>query len=266
MKQPFFSIIIPIFNGETTIDQCLNSILNQEFIDYEVLIVDSFSTDGTIKKVNEFIQRSESVKLHTFKSGIYEAMNYGIKASEGQYLYFMGCDDILFNKHVLSNVTLEIQRAVNPHIVYGNVLFGYGSRLYDGIFNLSKLYNRNICHQSIFYSKSVFDIVGLYDLSYLVHADWHLNFRCFSTRQLNIVYINYLIAIYSVDGFSSKNTDPFSVNRKRILMSIAKKADAKEYLRLKIDANETTGLPGKVKYIFYLLLFGIVLVFQKLIK
>lgn len=266
VEQPFFSIIIPVFNGDTTIHRCLNSILNQHFKNYEVLIIDSLSADRTVEIINEFIRTSASIKLHSIKSGIYEAMNYGIRVSTGKYLYFMGCDDVFFNSHVLNDVSLAIQRTENPHILYGNVLMGDGTRLHDGIFNLAKLYHWNICHQSIFYSKTVFDIVGFYDLTFPVHADWHFNFRCFAAKQLAIVYINHLIAVYAVNGFSGKNVDSLKANRKEIFMSIAKKADRKEYLRLKIDTNQTTGLPSKIKYIYYVLLFGIVLLFKKVIK
>src|SRR6478736_10309012 len=259
-KKPFFSIIIPVLNGEETIGNCLESILNQDFKDYEVLIIDSLSTDGTIKTVNEFIRTSTSLKLFIIKSSIYEAMNYGIKESNGQYLYFMGCDDILFNNQVLNSVALSIQDTLGVHIVYGNVLFGNGTRLYDGAFTLTKLYHRNICHQSMFYSKAVFDIVGFYDRTYFVHADWHFNFRCFSTSSLNIAYVNHLIAIYSGNGFSTKNVDSLIAHRNEIFMAIAKKADIKQYLKLNLDIRKTKRLLDKMKYIYFVLLFCLVFV------
>ena len=264
--QPFFSIVIPTYNGEATIDHCLASIIIQEFQCYEVLIIDSFSKDTTVEKVNSYAEAHKMIKLFSVKSGIYEAMNYGVSVSTGRYLYFMGCDDVLFSKYVLSDVFAAIQDSGSPHIIYGNVLLGEKTRLYDGSFNLSKLYQWNICHQSVFYSKPVFDIVGLYDESFSVHADWHFNFRCFATKELTIKYISNLIAVYATNGFSSSSVDDLDQKRREIFMPIARRAELKEYLRMKIDATKTTGIQSKIQYVYYVLLFGAVSVLRRMIK
>ena len=162
------SIIIPTFNSAKTLAVCLDSILKQSFTDFEVLIMDGLSTDNTL----EIAKSYDDIRLIISSekdNGIYDAMNKGITQSKGEWIYFLGSDDRLFNKNVFSEV-YEIQKKGNSKIIYGNVLiegqagWAKNGQIYDGEFSLSKLIERNICHQAIFYKKEVFDKLGLYNI------------------------------------------------------------------------------------------------------
>ena len=91
-----FSIIIPAFNVESYIHECINSIINQEidFNDYEIIIVDDGSTDNSANIAKEFVNNHPTVKyFYKNNGGLSSARNYGIKKASGDYIIFLDSDD-----------------------------------------------------------------------------------------------------------------------------------------------------------------------------
>ena len=206
------SIIIPTFNCEDTIISTLKSIVNQSYKNSEVLIVDGLSQDNTLVKLTKFIVNYPTIKLYSEKDdGVYDAMNRGIKLATGDYLYFMGGDDVFYNNNTLTQV-FETTNS-NQDVIYGNVLFKNSKKVYSGESSVQRLvYDQvSICHQAIFYSKRVFKIVGNYNLKYFIHADYDFNIRCFRNDDLNIKFIDQIISVFNETGLSGtqSNADGF---------------------------------------------------------
>ena len=95
-----------------------------------------------------------------------------------------------------------------PTLLYGNVDWPGYSRPYDGRFNRLKLLRRNICHQAIFYQRSVFERLGFYNTKYRALADWEFNVRCFIDQDIRKRYIPLRIADYEGGGKSATTPDP----------------------------------------------------------
>lgn len=213
---PFFSIIIPTFNSSKSVGDCLDSILNQSCQDFEILIIDGCSTDNTISIVkNKFLQNSSKFFLSSkTDSGVYDAMNQGIKLATGKWLYFLGSDDTFVDYKVLQDIQIALSKTTSK-IVYGNVWivgnpgWAKDGQIYAGKFSFQRLLIKNICHQSIFYRKNFLLKNNLrFDLRYPVSSDWDFNIRC---RQLTkFKYINRVIAYFSAGGISSVQVDSFS--------------------------------------------------------
>lgn len=90
------SIIVPVYNVEDYIQKCIESILNQSFTNYELLLIDDGSKDNSIKIVEEYLQKDLRIKLiHQENMGLSEARNTGIKHSKGDYILFVDSDDYL---------------------------------------------------------------------------------------------------------------------------------------------------------------------------
>lgn len=88
------SVIVPIYNGEKTIERCINSILNQTFKDLEIILVDDGSTDNSLNICKEIVNKNNKIRLFSQKnSGPSAARNLGIKKSNGKYIMFCDCDD-----------------------------------------------------------------------------------------------------------------------------------------------------------------------------
>lgn len=104
------SIVIPVFNAENYIIKCLESILNQTFIDYEIILINDGSTDGTFDILNQYLNLDKRfILINQENQGQSVARNQGIKASKGKYLTFVDNDDFLYNNFVLEEMYNEAE-------------------------------------------------------------------------------------------------------------------------------------------------------------
>lgn len=145
MIPPFFSIIVPSFNTSETIRGLLNSILEQSFKHFEIVIIDGVSSDQTIEIIHSY--NDPRIRVFSEKdNGIYDAMNKGIACAEGTWLYFMGADDIIYDSTILAQIKENIDNKSIKDIIYGDVqIIGNGiwakhSDIYDGPFDMEKLF------------------------------------------------------------------------------------------------------------------------------
>ncbi|MFZ1538463.1 MAG: glycosyltransferase family 2 protein [Chromatiaceae bacterium] len=206
MISPYFSIILPVLNAEQTIRKALSSIQRQTFQDFELLVLDGGSTDQTLQQVARFGgTRSRLVSEADY--GVYDAMNKGISLAKGQWLYFLGADDCLYEDSTLQKVEEAIRGVPEARLIYGNVLRP-GQILYGGRFTYRTLLERSICHQSLFYRKDVFGLFGYYNMKYLVYADQAFNFKLFyGLDESAIIFVDQIIARFSEGGLSSREFD-----------------------------------------------------------
>ena len=101
-----FSIIIPNYNSEKWIEKCINSVLNQTFKDYELIIVDDISTDSSDAIVYNLIKNNENCKMIWNKTKRLNGgtRNVGIAEAQGDYIIFIDCDDWLKDNNVLQEI------------------------------------------------------------------------------------------------------------------------------------------------------------------
>ncbi len=206
-NNPLLTIIIPTFNSAATLEVALESIIIQTLKNIEVLILDNLSTDKTVKIAKKYKNEFPYIKIIIKKdNGIYDAMNKGIDMAQGKWLYFMGCDDSLYEITTLEQC-LNSARLKTLDVIYGDVYSTRFNGVYDGEFTYSKLAFKNICHQSIFFKKSIFNKTGKFDTKYKIHADWDHNIKWLFSSKISKAYINQIIANYADDGFSSRFED-----------------------------------------------------------
>ena len=217
----FLSVIIPTYNSEITIERCLNSLLVQTYQNFEVCIIDGGSSDGTITKVNTFCSYFKNIKVVSEPDhGVYDAMNKGIDIAQGDWLYFMGSDDEVFDKDVFLDI-FNTTTSKKHGIIYGSAyiredaVWAKAGQVYDGFFDMKKLFIKNICHQAIFYKKELFQRFGKYNIQYFVCADWEINLRFFSKTEF--IYLDRIIANFYGGGLSSQaNVDPIEHDLKKL--------------------------------------------------
>tara|TARA_R100000935_G_scaffold56463_1_gene88043 strand:+ start:12668 stop:13432 length:765 start_codon:yes stop_codon:yes gene_type:complete len=191
------------------VEVALNSILNQSFKDLEVLIIDGSSNDSTIEIAKRLQLEFPVLKIICEEDkGIYDAMNKGISIAKGEWLYFMGSDDSLFENTTLKKVFNYIEEN-SYEVIYGNVLSVGLNGIYDGEFTYSKLASKNICHQAIFFKRSVFEKTGKFNLKYKILSDWDHNIKWFFSSKISKSYIDQVIANYSDGGISSIQVDKY---------------------------------------------------------
>ena len=254
---PFFSIIIPTFNSEKTINYCIESVLSQTFSNFEILIIDGASKDQTVNLTKSFGDSRIKI-ISEPDQGIYDAMNKGIINSSGQWLYFLGSDDTLYDTIVLTDIYTAVQNW-GLDVIYGDVFMMKSGVINDGEFDFKKIQTNPICHQAIFYKREIFNVFGNYNLKYKVYADADFNLKWFFSKKHKYRYLTRLIANYAETGFSSVQTDViFYDELPEKLLKLGWKyldsCDLKVHAKYALINNKKKGL--YLKYIYYNITFN----------
>jgi len=217
------SIIIPAFNSGDRLRETFDTIIDQTFTSYEVLIIDNLSSDNTLDIINDYASLHNNFNwVSEPDKGIYDAMNKGIKLARGEWLYFLGSDDKIYDNNILKSIFTDSEN-MKFDILYGNVVSTIFNGKYDGRFDIDKLYNKNICHQAIFFRKKVFDLTGNFNISYNIFADWDHNFRWFLNPSIKKEYIDKVIAIFAAGGSSNNcNDEKFEAEKEINFLKVGK--------------------------------------------
>jgi glycosyltransferase involved in cell wall biosynthesis len=202
--QPKLSIITVCLNAENTIEATIESVLAQTFKNTEYLIVDGTSTDGTLEILRRYQEQNALKFISEADDGIYYAMNKGVQMARGEWIYFIGSDDVFTDEGVLERIFTKVDDKVE--VVYGNVQFLHSGVIYDGPFDHEKISQKNICHQALFVKKTVFGKIGLFNTKYMMSADREFNLRWMGAAVLSM-YINETIAVFNEQGRSGNIWD-----------------------------------------------------------
>jgi glycosyltransferase involved in cell wall biosynthesis len=211
MRNPLISIVIPTYNSENTVSASLESILNQTYRNYEVLVIDGRSIDRTMEIVMAYSSRISSLKwISETDNGIYDAMNKGVGLARGEWLYFLGSDDTLYDSHVLENI-FTIPLPKDTILIYGRAHIIPDDFITSINFSFERLMKYNICHQAIFYSRNVFK-ARQYNIQYKVLSDWDFNLTLFANYPAkSIRCYDVIVCTYSNKGKSAswKDSDEY---------------------------------------------------------
>ncbi len=207
MKQMLFSVIIPSFNCGPKLGATIESVLSQRASLYELLVVDGGSTDDSLDVLSKFAGRLRYVSERD--GGVYDAINKGVRMSRGKYVFVLGAGDRL-REGVLARVAGMLPS--EPSFVYGDAYLERHGLLMGGALEKPDFIRTNICQQAIFYERSVFDLLGDFDLRYNVYADWVFNMKCFADPRLRKVYLGLVVADFEGWGISDMQHDAQFVN------------------------------------------------------
>lgn len=205
------SIITVVFNGAATIKDTIESVINQNYYNIEYIIIDGSSTDGTqeiVKSYGEKISKFISEK----DNGLYDAMNKGITAAEGDIVGILNADDLYYNNSIISKV-VESMTENNVDILYGDLIFFDTNnpekivRYYKGgTFKISKAARGLVPpHPTFFIKKGVYDKFGKFDTKYTLSADFDLIVRFLGVHNVPYYYLPQLMIKMRLGGLSTKN-------------------------------------------------------------
>ena len=103
MVKNMISVIVPVYNAEKFIDRCIKSILNQNYNDFEIILVDDGSPDKCPKICDEWAEKDERIKvIHKINGGVSSARNTGLKVAKGEFVTFVDSDDTLYDCALLN--------------------------------------------------------------------------------------------------------------------------------------------------------------------
>lgn len=201
MKRIKISVVTVTFNARKTLEFTIKSVLSQTYDNMEYIVVDGNSSDGTVELL---INYSNKLKwISEPDKGVYDAMNKARQIASGDYLFFLGADDVFHNNTVVEDLVNEIHSV--DDVYYGNVIFKGPDKIYWGKFNKWKWGCGNISHQAIFYPRHVYKNIS-YDIKYKVFADYVYNLSLLENKT-KFNYIPLIITDYATDGFSATTRD-----------------------------------------------------------
>jgi glycosyltransferase involved in cell wall biosynthesis len=170
-----FSVITCTYNSDKYIEKNIRSIENQTFQNFEHIFIDGFSSDKTIAIIKKYQSKFPcKVKLFQFKpKGIANAMNKGIKKSQGEYIIHLHSDDSFVNEKILKNINNFIEHNNSPDLIYGKANFINTENGNSRIIPHRKIYHKirfwlllltnYVPHQTVFIKKEMFDKWGMFD-------------------------------------------------------------------------------------------------------
>jgi glycosyltransferase involved in cell wall biosynthesis len=206
-RLPLVSVITPVFNASETLTETIESVINHSYGNIEFILVDGLSTDGTVEIIQNAARRHRMIRWIGEKdNGAYDAMNKGLEMSKGDWVYFLGADDTLYNESVFRELFDEGYLS-QDRVFYGNVIidgetaWAKDQEVYAGEFDLPKFLKRNICHQAVFYPRHVVKKAGFFNTDYIVCSDWDYNMRCYAMQPF--IYVDKIIARFRGGGLSS---------------------------------------------------------------
>ncbi|MFH1827609.1 MAG: glycosyltransferase family 2 protein [bacterium] len=202
------SIITVCKNAQDTIERTIKSVINQDYKNIEYIIIDGKSTDKTLSIINKY-KNKISVVISEPDSGIFEAMNKGIRFSTGKIVNFLNAGDLFYKNIVISRIVRLFEKH-NPgiDIVYGDAILYDQNNQRNYVLKSHKYVDRislarwSICHQAMFTKKSVFNKYGDFNYMYKVNGDYEWLLRSTYLKKISFFYTNQVIVKYLIGGSS----------------------------------------------------------------
>ena len=243
------SIITVNLNNREGLRKTAQSILDQTFIDYEWIVVDGASTDGSVEVANEFAQKINAKSLATPinntpspiaqvisepDTGIYNAMNKGILKAQGEYCFFLNSGDYLIEGNSLQKA---FDLDFTEDVVYGFLKFDRGDHFEIGSspkeITLRTFVEGTIHHTgNVFIRRELFndDKYGLYDETLKIVSDWKWFLQALGLGTATARYIDVMMSVFDCTGISETQTSLMSQEREHVLVKLLPERILKDYL------------------------------------
>lgn len=214
-NNPLISIIIPNYNNSKTIIETLDSVTNQVYQNFEIIIIDDGSTDESVKIISEYINLNSNYTIKLFtqdNQGPSIARNLGSSHALGKYLLFLDSDDKIATTYISKCIAL-LEEKSNLNIVYSEAAFfeGKSGKWELPEFNINSFLIMNCIPIFAVIRKNVFEDVGKFDTNLTFTEDWELWMRII--KKYNGVYrIPEILYHYRKKNDQSSLTDNQNIN------------------------------------------------------
>lgn len=194
------SVITTTYNSASTIEDTIKSVIEQDYVNVEYIIVDGLSKDNTLEIVNKYKDKISKI-ISEKDNGIYDALNKGIAAASGDIIALLHSDDFFINKTVLSKVAAKFEESGADSV--------YADLYYVDQSNTNKIVRKWVSgkykhgmflngwmppHPAFFVKKSCYEKYGVFNLQFQSAADYELMLRFLHKHKISTAYINeYLV-------------------------------------------------------------------------
>ena len=253
------SIITITYNNLVGLRKTADSVQEQTVSDFEWIIIDGASTDGTKEYLAAMAAKLQitNCKLQIISEpdrGIYNAMNKGIRLAQGEYIQILNAGDCLaaadVTERMLNALTEQTAKAGQPiDILYGNMLKVDGNGKLIGRsgyteYSLRQFYSSTLNHDCAYIRRALFDDdrYGLYDEQLRIVSDWKWYLQAIGLGKVRPVYADIDVTIFDGGGISETNLTLRSEERRRVLEDVLSPAVLWDYDHHTFDAEQMNRL------------------------
>ena len=241
-----FTVITINRDNASGLEKTMKSVISQTRKDFEYVIVDGASTDGSL----EVIQRLSDCFENPLKwisepdGGIYNAMNKAIGMATGEYLFFLNSGDWFFSQDVVRKASEAIEKEGRPAILCGNIAcvspegrIRMDRKLAHESFSFRLFYEQNIPHQAAMIRRELFERYGFYDETLKIVSDWKWFLKVVGLHGEKPVYAPITLAYYDQTGISSANIPLVYEERRAVLSELIPASIRADYRERDLDVR-----------------------------
>lgn len=183
-SKPLLTTIVAVYNGGQTLQQCIDSFVQQTYENKELIIIDGGSQDGTVELLKASGEKI-SYWISEPDDGIYNAWNKGLAQAKGDWICFLGADDYFWDGSILEQLAVDLSAVPRDvQVAYGQIMLlnVNGGSLYtvgESWPNVKERFRQLMCipHQGVMHRRSLFEEHGIFDESFRIAGDYELLLR-----------------------------------------------------------------------------------------
>lgn len=229
---PKLSIITVNFNNKNGLIDTAKSVVAQTWTDYEWIIIDGGSTDGSVDIIKEYADKTDKLIYWCSEpdGGIYQGMNKGIEKANGEYCWFLNSGDYAYKNTTLTEI---FANNFDENIIYGNIYVkspseteicnpsGFIKTKKTNIHNpVNWAYSEVIPHQASFIKRSLFGNIGMYKTIYKHANDTEFFMNAIFNHKVSTKHIDVVFAVFMYNGVSANSKLTNKIERGKILIDL----------------------------------------------
>lgn len=231
------SIITINRNNASGLKLTMQSVLSQRQNGFEYVVIDGGSTDESVEVIKDY-ERLFGTRMKWISepdSGIYNAMNKGIRIASGEYVQFLNSGDCIASDEVTKKMFKALEDNAYPSILYGNMLknMPYGilrDRCFAGQdISFLGFYTGTLNHSPAYIKRSLFEKYGMYDETLKIVSDWKWYLQAIILGEEKPIYDDIDVTVFDMNGISETNKELDKAERRQVLNSLIPKSILADY-------------------------------------
>lgn len=257
------SIITINRNNAAGLEKTMQSVATQTFKEFEYVVVDGASTDGSVDVIKKYEPHFACLKwISEPDKGIYNAMNKGLRMASGDYIQILNSADALASDEVTEKMLAALDEKGRPAILYGNMIkcFPDGRKMVDKCFagqqiTMLGMYTGTLNHDPAYIRRELFEKYGYYDETLKIVSDWKWYLQAIILGGEKPQYVNMDVTLFDMTGISETNKELDKAERKQVLYQQFPQCVLADYERFAFPIDQIKRLqrhPWAYKLVWFL--------------
>ena len=233
------SIITINRNNAEGLEKTLRSVAAQSFREFEYIVIDGASTDGSVEVIKKYEAQFAHLKwVSESDRGIYNAMNKGLRMATGDYIQILNSGDCLASNDIIERMLAALEEAGNPSIFYGNMVkcFPDGRKMVDKCFagqeiTMLGMYTGTLNHDPAYIRRDLFEKYGYYDENLKIVSDWKWYLQAIVLGDEKPQYVDLDVTLFDMTGISETNKKLDKEERDAVLEQLFPRTILADYER-----------------------------------